>query len=175
MSGSHSFGRVLLSFSVGDVLPCYSFIAEPGRGNMTCFVLGERLCGGLFSVSRLIPVHGDGLGLLHDQRVAFVSLSGLGRQAGRSQSWGSLLAGGLVLGVCLQAFQFAAIGLGRRPVSGATAGFRGRTAAWGTGRSHEISRGNKRRRSAERNFADTAGAWRPGCVEAAPSDDEASE
>lgn len=30
---------------------CHCFIAGLGRGNMTCFELGEWLCGGLFSVS----------------------------------------------------------------------------------------------------------------------------
>jgi hypothetical protein len=68
---------VLPSFSVGEFSACYSFIARPGPGHMTCFEPGERVCGGLLPVSRLMHVHDDGAELLHDLGLASLPVTGM--------------------------------------------------------------------------------------------------
>ena len=83
---------------------------------MTCFEPGEGAAAacGFFLVSRLFMV------MVLGDCMAYGVLSRLDRQAGQPKSSGLPLAGGCVLGVRLQGFQFAAIGLGRRFGSGVT-------------------------------------------------------
>ena len=111
--------------SVGEFSACYFFIAGSGLGNRIFSRRGSDAAPacGLFLVSRMLMVMALGYcmtnGLLSSSCPG--SVGKLVDPKHRDSRW----KGGLVLGLCLQAFQFAAIGSGRRSCSGAT--------AWGPG------------------------------------------